>query len=105
MTETEYLQRAQATLNRLELALDAVEGPLDHERVADGILEIEFEDGGKIIVNQQSAAREIWVAAKSGGFHYRWDGDAWRDTRGGEELFAALSALISAQAGEPVTLV
>jgi len=44
------------------------------------------------------------VAAKSGGFHYRWDGAAWRDTRGGEELFAALSRMASAQAEESVVL-
>ena len=46
----------------------------------------------------------MWVAARSGGFHFRWDGTAWRDTRGGGELMADLSALVSAQAGEPVDL-
>jgi CyaY protein len=57
-----------------------------------------------MIINRHAAAREIWVAAKSGGFHYRHDGTAWRDTRDGDELFAALSRLVSAQAGAPVTL-
>ena len=47
------------------------------------MLEIEFADGSKIIVNRHGAAREIWVAARSGGFHFRWDGAAWRDTRDG----------------------
>ena len=56
---------------------------LDFELKAGGIVEIEFDDGSKIIVNRHGAAREIWVAARSGGFHFRWDGAAWRDTRDG----------------------
>jgi len=55
-------------------------------------------------VNRHVAAREIWVAARAGGFHFRWDGSAWRDTRDGGELFAALSRLISAQSGSGVIL-
>ncbi len=102
MTESEYGHLADATLSRLEAALDAAE--LDYERAGGGVLEIEFEDDSVIVVNKQAAAQEIWVAAKSGGFHYRWDGGAWRDTRGGEELFAALSRLASAQSGGSVAL-
>lgn len=102
MTESEYSHLADATLGRLEAALDAAE--IDYERAVGGVLEIEFDDASVIVVNKQAAAQEIWVAAKSGGFHYRRDGAAWVDTRGGEELFAALSRLASAQAGRPVEL-
>ena len=102
MTESEYTHLADATLNRLEAALDAA--GIDFERAGGGVLELEFDDGSMIVVNKQAAAQEIWVAAKSGGFHYRWDGADWRDTRGGEELFAALSRLASAQSGEGVEL-
>jgi CyaY protein len=76
----------------------------DFELREGGILEIEFDDGSKMIVNRHGAAREIWVAARSGGFHFRWDGAAWRDTRSGEELFAALSELLSRQLGRRVDL-
>lgn len=102
MTESEYTDLADAAMSRLEQALDATE--LDYERAAGGVLEIEFADGSMMVVNKQAAAQEIWVAAKSGGFHYRWDGSNWRDTRTGEELFTALSRLASAQSGEVVTL-
>ena len=102
MTESEYTHLADATLNRLETALDAA--GIDYERAGGGVLEIEFADASVIVVNKQAAAREIWVAAKSGGYHYRWDGAAWRDSRGGEELFAALARFASAQAGEDVGL-
>jgi CyaY protein len=70
--------------------------------VTEGVLEIEFSDGGKIIVNRHASAHEIWVAARTGGFHFAWDGQMWRDTRSGMELMAALSSLVSLQAGEPV---
>jgi len=102
MTESEYTHLADATLNRLEASLDVAE--LDYERAAGGVLEIEFDNGSVIVVNKQAAAQEIWVAAKSGGFHYRWDGAAWRDTRSGEELFAALARLASAQSGDRIEL-
>jgi len=68
------------------------------------VLEIEFADGSRMVINRHGAAREIWVAARSGGFHFRWDGSVWRDTRDGAELFAALSRLVSAQGGQPVLL-
>jgi len=57
-----------------------------------------------MVINRHGVARELWVAARAGGFHFRWDGAAWRDTREGTELFAALSKLVSAQAGQPVLL-
>lgn len=72
--------------------------------VSAGVLEIELPDGSKIIVNRHSAAREVWVAARSGGYHFRWDGSAWRDTRDQSELMAALSRILSLQSGESVEL-
>jgi CyaY protein len=103
MDESQFEARAAAALEALERALEeSVEA--DFELKEGGILEIEFDDGSKIIVNRHGAAREIWVAARSGGFHFRWDGAAWRDTRSGEELFAALSELVSRQLGRRVRL-
>ena len=104
MDEREFETRAAQALAALEQALEAAELDADFERKEGGILEIEFEDGAKIIVNRHAAAREIWVAARSGGFHFRWDGAAWRDTRDGSELFAALSKLVSLQLGRGVRL-
>lgn len=104
MDEREYQTLADAALAKLEDALEQVTAEVECERVGGGILEIEFDDGSKIIVNKQAAVQEVWVAARSGGFHYRWVGGRWLDTRSGEELFAALSRLIGEQAGEPVSL-
>jgi CyaY protein len=104
MTDSEFEALAGATLAAVEHAVDATGLDVDLEVKGVGVLEIEFRDGSKMIVNRHAAAREIWVAAKSGGFHFRYDGKAWRDTRDGGELFAALSRLVSAQGGAPVVL-
>ena len=102
MDATEFEAAADDMLERIERALESLE--LDFERKEGGVLEVEFDDGSKIIVNRHSAAREIWVAARSGGFHFRGDGGTWRDTRGGEELLAALSRLVSEQLGRRILL-
>jgi CyaY protein len=108
MTETEFLKLADATLTAIEAALEQVAsaGDIDIECSRSGnVLEIEFvEHGTKIIVNSQAPMQEMWVAAKSGGFHYKRDGGQWRNTRDGSELYAALSDLASLQAGGRVAL-
>ena len=106
MTETEYTRLAEDTLRKLELAIEqaAADADFDYELSEGGILQIEFANDSVIVVNKQAAAQEIWVAAKSGGFHFRWDGNVWRDTRSNEELFAALSRLASEQSGVAVAL-
>ncbi|HEX2334729.1 MAG TPA: iron donor protein CyaY [Burkholderiales bacterium] len=104
MDESQFEARAAAALEAIEGALEAAAVEADFELKEGSILEIEFDDGSKIIVNRHGAAREIWVAARTGGFHFRWDGTAWRDTRSGEELFGALSELVSRQLGRRVRL-
>jgi CyaY protein len=104
LSDTDFDQLATRALERIDAALEASGVDADVELKEGGVLEVEFSDGSKIIVNRHGAAREIWVAARAGGFHFRWDGAAWRDTREGTELFAALSKLVSAQGGEAVLL-
>jgi CyaY protein len=104
MDDKDFNRLADAMLARIEAALEASDADIDFELGAGGVLEIEFSDGSKIIVNRHAVAQEIWVAAKAGGFHFRWNGDVWRDTRDNAELLAKLSALASQQAGESVTL-
>ena len=104
MNDSEFNALADLALTRIENGLESSGADLDFAMVSAGVLEIEFADGSKIIVNLHGAAQELWVAARSGGFHYRWDGQNWRDTRDGTDLMATLATLVSAQAGEPVQL-
>ena len=99
MTESEFESLAGAAIEALESALEASAPDLDLERKGAGVLEITFENGTKMVINRHGAAREIWVAAKSGGFHFRYGDGHWRDTRSGEELFAAVARLAAEQAG------
>ena len=104
MEETEFAVAAGRALERIEAALEECGVDADVELKEGGVLEIEYADGSRMIINRHGAAREIWVAARSGGFHFRWDGSAWRDTRDATELFAALSRLVSEQSGAAVRL-
>ncbi|MGV3653989.1 MAG: iron donor protein CyaY [Noviherbaspirillum sp.] len=106
MTESEFLDLAEKTLDAIEGALEQAADKVDIECSRSGnVLEVEFVDNGsKIIVNSQAAMQEIWVAARAGGFHFRREGQRWIDTRSGNELFASLSGLASGQAGEQLTL-
>jgi len=104
MTEGEFDSLADAALRALERALDHADLDIDVQVKGTGVIEIEFGDDSKIVVNRHAAAQEIWVAARSGGFHFRFADGAWRDTRDGTELFAALSRLVTAQSGKPVVL-
>lgn len=104
MTESEFENLAGCALAALERAFEAAVPDADIQTKGSGVLEVEFEDGSKMVINRHGAAREIWVAAKSGGFHFRYDGSGWRDTRDGGELFAAVSRLASLQSGVPVVL-
>lgn len=104
MEDKEFNALADLALTGIDVAFEASGADVDCELAAGGVLEIEFADGSKIIVNRHGVAREIWVAARSGGFHFRWDGEVWRDTRDGVELMSRMSSLASQQAGEQIRL-
>ncbi len=107
ITESEFIAAADRTLAGIGAALDAAVACSDVDLdwgLNDGILQIECEDGSKLIVNRHVPNREIWVAARSGGFHFRPRDGRWRDTRSGDELGAALAALVQAQAGLTIAL-
>lgn len=109
MDEREFNAAAELMLQRLEQLFDECELGLDYEVLPGGVIELSFEHGGgsKIIINRHAAAREIWVAARSGGFHFSPDpakSGRWFSTREQEDLLSCLSRCISAQAGVSMSL-
>ena len=96
MNESEFHQAVDAILARIEAAVEDTDIDSDLEA---GILTLECPDATRIIVNRQTPNREIWVAARSGGFHFAQREGEWRDTRTGEELFASLARIVEKQAG------
>ncbi len=74
ITESEFVAATDRTLAAVGEALDAALATSDADidwSLIDGILEIDCGGGGKLIVNRHVPNREIWVAARSGGFHFR----------------------------------
>ena len=106
MTESDFNELAESTMEAIEEAVDACGADIDYDTVSD-ILKLEFEDGSQIIINKQTPTSQLWVAARSGGFHFDYDeaSGSWRlDSDHSQELFACLSSYCSEQAGEPVQL-
>jgi CyaY protein len=103
MTESEFLDQTDSLFDSLQTALDAGAHDLDYE-LNGGVLEIEFENGEKMIINRHLPNREIWVAARSGGYHFARQADGrWLNTRDGDELGELLSRLISTACGSRFT--
>ncbi len=108
MTDPEYMDRAEAALSAIERSCDRINDEsdvdIDNQRVG-GMITITFRNGSQLIVNLQKPLQEIWLAARSGGYHYRHDGRAWVDTKTGEEFFCNLSREATLQAGQPLQFI
>lgn len=102
MTDLEYMDRAEELLARIEACVDriddATDADIDSQRVG-GMVTLTFRNGTQIIVNTQKPLHEIWMAARAGGFHYKFDGSRWLDTKGNGEFFENLTRYASEQAG------
>jgi len=101
LNESEFVALSDRVLGAIGAAIDQSGEDLDWSE-NDGVLTIECSDGSRLIVNRHTPNREIWVAARSGGFHFHVDRDRWRDSRSGEELSAALTRLLRLQANTTI---
>lgn len=99
MDEATFNVLAEVELQRIEARLEACGVDLDLEVKPGGVLEVEFENGSKLVINRHAAAREIWLAAKSGGYHFRHQAGAWVAGRDGAELYATLARVVAEQSG------
>ena len=107
MTESEFVDIADNTIESIQQAIDESGADIDYDEIG-GVLTLEFENGSKIIFSKQTPAKQLWMAAKAGGFHFDYDeaSEQWHcDSGDNEELYAMLSRLASEQAGEPVEIV
>ena len=108
--DKQFYQLGSNVLQSIEVALEAADDELDLdldiERQGGNVINIRFQDKSVIVVNTQPPLHEIWVAAKSGGYHYRWAGTMaqplWLDTKTGRELLSDLSEFASNQSGQSV---
>ncbi|NML47677.1 iron donor protein CyaY [Ramlibacter sp. G-1-2-2] len=105
MTDLEYLDHAEALLARVEACCDSInektDADVDNQRVG-GMVTLTFADRTQIIINLQKPLQEVWMAARAGGFHYKFNGQEWRDSKGTGEFWSDLARYASQQAGEPL---
>lgn len=99
MTETEYLQQANALFQRLIERIEMQHSDWDVQ-VNGAVLEIEHDDGQKIVVNQQSAMQEIWLASILGGYHFRHVDGQWCNTRDGRDFWDYVDDALRQLGGE-----
>jgi CyaY protein len=103
MTDLEFLDHAELLLKAVELACDRINddgvADIDNQRVG-GMITLTFENKSQIIINLQKPLHEVWLAARSGGYHFRFDGTQWADTKGQGEFFQRLTDDASAQTAQ-----
>jgi CyaY protein len=102
MTDLEFMDQAERLLSGIEQTCDRLnddtDADVDNQRVG-GMVTLTFPNRSQIVVNLQKPLHEVWLAARCGGFHYRFDGAQWMDTKGQGEFWASLSRYASEQAG------
>ncbi len=101
MTETEFLQHSEQLFNHIENTLDNYAFDC---QLSGNVLTIEADDGTQIIVNRHTPNQELWIAAKSGGYHFAYQKGKWLATRDGREFFAVLNEVLSAATNETVVI-
>lgn len=103
MNDTEFMDQAERVLKAVEANCDRINEDssvdIDNQRTG-GMVTLVFANHSQIVINLQKPLHEIWLAAKSGGFHYQFDGKQWMDTKGQGEFFSSLSRYASEQSGQ-----
>jgi len=106
MTDPEFMDRAEALLKAIEICCDRIndetDADIDNQRMG-SMVTLTFENRSQIIINLQKPLQEVWMAARSGGYHYRWDENLWQDSKGQGEFFEALSRNASLQSGRSLS--
>lgn len=106
MTDLEYRDLAERAIAAVETSCDRInddtDADVDSQRTGN-MVTLTFPNRSQIVINLQKPLQEIWMAAKAGGFHYKFTNGAWRDTKSGCDLFEELSRCASDQYGQSLT--
>lgn len=103
MTDLEFMDRAETLLKAVELRCDALNDSTDADIDAQrsgGMITLAFPNRSQIVINLQKPLHEVWLATRSGGYHYRWVDGLWQDTKGPGSFFEQLSQDATAQTGQ-----
>ena len=108
MTDTEFHQLAdemfQAIENAIEAAIDEQDADVDID-ASGNVLQLEFQDRSKIVINKQEPLHQIWIATRFGGYHFSYVSGKWLDERnGGSEFMPFVVESIAKQGGITLSL-
>lgn len=103
MTESEFIQYSDDLFGYIEETIEDHGWALDCE-YGGNVLTIASEDDEQVVVNRHVATQELWIAARSGGYHFALKDGQWRSARDGSEFFAMLNQVLTAVCGEEVTI-
>ena len=103
MEDNKYFDLVETIFNDIEDRVDELPLDLDID-VSGGLLSVMFPDGSSVVLSKQVANHEIWVAAKSGGFHLHAQDQRWMCSTTDEELYDLLNRVFTEQLGAQVVL-
>ena len=100
LTEARFHDLVDATQQTLEDIFDDSGLDVDLENSA-GVLTVKFENGTQLIFSRQEPLRQLWLAARSGGFHFDFneEDNNWQCDTSDELLSEMLARLTQEQAG------
>ena len=101
MNDTEYHQIVDAVFTRLEEVIDESGADIDYEIVGN-VMNLEFDDRSQIVINKQEPMKEIWLASKSGGFHFSYVNDEWICSKTGIEFFSFVKSECNKHSSEEI---
>ena len=101
MNESEFHDLVDSTLERIEETLDDAETDIDVQ-FGGGILTIVCENRSQLIFTRQAPVSQLWLATKSGGFHFDYNAEqaSWVLDSDGTPLQGFLTQAYAEQAGE-----
>ncbi|MBP6563748.1 MAG: iron donor protein CyaY [Neisseriaceae bacterium] len=104
MTESEFLNYSDQLFAHIDNQIDDLDLDVDCQS-SGNVLTLEIDDSGEqIIINRHTPNQELWIAAKSGGFHFSNQDGQWLATRDGAEFFAVLNQVLSTALNDAVVI-
>jgi CyaY protein len=102
--ETDFRHLVASALKNLSQQVDAIDSDDFDSRLADGVFQVDWEEGGTFVLSQQVPVRELWLSAFSKAWHFRHGDGGWKERDSGEPLEKILSAHFTKRMGRPVVI-
>lgn len=101
MTSGQYHDLVDYQWAAIEQGIDDSGADIDYETTG-SVLTLEFDDASQIIINRQEAMLEIWLASKSGGFHFSYQNEQWLCSKTGMQFIDMVKQECSKQSGQDI---